>query len=353
MAMKALLAVLAAAFVAPISGAYDLGPGSRAPSLSVRSWIKGEPVTHLDKAKTYVIEFWATWCGPCVESIPHLTEIAHKNPDVTFIGVSVWEDDLGGSIKKFVDEMGNKMDYRVAYSGNQDGMAVTWLKAASQNGIPAAFIVKNGLIRWIGHPMEIEAPLTEVKSGTFDSKKFDVTFAKKVAESKARMALEEELSATKTLFNTGKRQEAKIKLASIVSKIPDAKRQAESIQFEWLAIEDPNAWEAKATDLASSKQPSAIQQLRSYALGQASNPKGDAITARKAMELALGATEAPDPLTLQYAVLVYESLHDIKRALECNSKLLSVLPDTPKNADLRNAMEKKKAELEALEKSKR
>ena len=63
--------------------------------------------------KNYVVEFWATWCGPCKASIPHLTELQKKNPSVTFIGVSVWEPDQD-KVKPFVEEMGDKMAYRVA-----------------------------------------------------------------------------------------------------------------------------------------------------------------------------------------------------------------------------------------------
>jgi len=50
-------------------------------------------VKGFDKDKTYVVEFWATWCGPCKATIPHLTKLQKEHPDVTFIGVSVFEND--------------------------------------------------------------------------------------------------------------------------------------------------------------------------------------------------------------------------------------------------------------------
>jgi thiol-disulfide isomerase/thioredoxin len=343
--MKALLAVLAATLIAPFAGAADIGPGSPAPDLSIKSWIKGAPVTALAKDKTYVVEFWATWCGPCVQSIPHLTEVAHKNPDVTFIGVSIWEDDKDASIKKFVDDMGAKMDYHVAYSGNQDGMAQTWMRAASQNGIPTAFIVKDGVIQWVGHPMAISQPLSEVKAGTFDIAKFRGEFAKRAADAKARMALNQELTSTTGLFDSGKHQEAKDKLAALVAKHPELNQQATAMRFQWLAVEDPKGWEVKANDLATSKKPDAIQLLRSYALRAAEGPNGNSSKARAAIELALKASNS-DSLTLQYAAIVYENLHDATKALACTSKLLGSIPDTPENAEMRSSLEKKKAEFE-------
>src|SRR5207253_4909684 len=121
------------------------------------------------------VEFWATWCGPCRVSIPHLTDLQKKYKDVAFVGVSVWERDTKG-VKPFVEEMGDKMDYRVALDdvpeggdGNDGAMAKTWMNAAGQNGIPAAFVVNgDGKIAWIGHPMAMDKPLADIVGGKWD-----------------------------------------------------------------------------------------------------------------------------------------------------------------------------------------
>ena len=121
------------------------------------------------------MEFWATWCGPCKTSIPHLTELQTKNPSVTFIGVSILEQDQD-KVKPFVEEMGDKMAYRVAVDSvpdkdkiNEGAMAKNWLSAAGEDGIPCAFIVNmEGKIAWIGHPMELEKPLAKIVAGTWN-----------------------------------------------------------------------------------------------------------------------------------------------------------------------------------------
>ena len=148
-----------------------------APALKVAKWIKGEPVERLEAGKIYVVEFWATWCGPCKTTIPHLTELAHKHAEkVTFIGVSIWErpeentnDAIFALVEPFVKEMGEKMDYHVAADGIDQTMANTWMIAAGQNGIPCAFIIgRDGKVAWIGHPATMDSALDAVVAGTFD-----------------------------------------------------------------------------------------------------------------------------------------------------------------------------------------
>ena len=163
--------------VATTVRAQTLGIGDRAPRLDVTSFVKGEPVKAFEPGKNYVVEFWATWCPPCKTSIPHLTELQKKNPSVSFIGVSVFEENQD-LVKPFVAEMGDKMGYRVAIDrvgdkmgSDQGAMAKNWMKAAGQNGIPTAFIVnKEGKIAWIGHPMAMDKALERITAGTWDLK---------------------------------------------------------------------------------------------------------------------------------------------------------------------------------------
>lgn len=158
-----------------IAADAKLKPGDTAPKLAVSKWLNGEAVGDFEKGKVYVIECWATWCGPCRAAIPHVSELntKFKDKNVVFIGMNVWEKNVDG-VEPFVKQMGQKMNYRVALddpNGPQGKTAMNWLAASGQSGIPCTFIVdKEGKIAWIGHPMGMESIVEKVAAGTFDIK---------------------------------------------------------------------------------------------------------------------------------------------------------------------------------------
>ncbi len=152
--------------------------GSPAPKLQTGKWVQGDPVKQFAEGKAYIVEFWATWCGPCRVSIPHLNEIYQKYKDkgLIVIGQDCWEQDES-KVQPFVEKMGDKMTYRVALDDKTESktgqMAETWMAAAGRNGIPSAFLVDTkGTIAWIGHPMELQdSTLEAVLEGKYDVKK--------------------------------------------------------------------------------------------------------------------------------------------------------------------------------------
>jgi thiol-disulfide isomerase/thioredoxin len=179
--MKTVLAMLLCASFASLSRAQmqpaaTLKVGDAAPPLVGGKWIKGDPVEKIEKDKIYVVEFWATWCGPCVAAIPHVTDLQEKyaKDNVIVIGQNVWERDASLP-EPFVQKMGDKMKYRVRLddpTGNDGQMAKTWMQAAGQGGIPCSFVVgKDSKIAWIGHPMQLEPILKQVIAGTFNPAK--------------------------------------------------------------------------------------------------------------------------------------------------------------------------------------
>jgi thiol-disulfide isomerase/thioredoxin len=167
--------IMAAGSTLALAAEAKLKVGDPAPKLQTGKWVQGDPVNQFQKGKAYIVEFWATWCGPCRASIPHLNEIytKYKDKGLIVIGQDCWEQDET-QVAPFVKKMADKMTYRVALddkAGSKNGkMAETWMAAAGRNGIPSAFLVDtHGMIAWIGHPMALqEKVLEDVLADKFD-----------------------------------------------------------------------------------------------------------------------------------------------------------------------------------------
>ncbi|MBL8874526.1 MAG: TlpA family protein disulfide reductase [Phycisphaerae bacterium] len=149
----------------------SLTVGDKAPALAINKWVKGSPVTSFEPGKVTVVEFWATWCGPCKASMPHLTELQKKYRDqgVTIIGVtSVDPRNTLAGVEKMTAEKADVMGYTIAW--DQERQTTTaYMMAAAQPGIPTAFIVdQTGTIAWIGSPFEMDEPLAKIVAGKWD-----------------------------------------------------------------------------------------------------------------------------------------------------------------------------------------
>lgn len=196
-----------------------LSIGSKAPGLDIEHWVsngngKFKPVTEFEPGKVYVVEFWATWCGPCVASMPHLAELQKTYGEKGVQIVSISDEDLEtveGFLKRPVrgapkeededgeddekegdDEKEEDEDAKKPLKGTYGALTSVYclttdpdgssnkdyMEAAQQNGIPTSFIVgKDGLIEWIGHPMELDGPLSQIVEGKWDREEYRTLFA--------------------------------------------------------------------------------------------------------------------------------------------------------------------------------
>ena len=153
-----LLCLLASMIWAGDLAAGQLKPGTKAPAWMLKA-LDGKDVKSSEyRGKVLVLNFWATWCPPCVAEIPDFIELQKELGDkgLTFVGVSL--DVSPAPVKKYVRR--TKVNYPVVM-GNQDVVN----DFGNFSGIPQTYVIdKEGVIR-MSHMGKIkkEALLAGVK----------------------------------------------------------------------------------------------------------------------------------------------------------------------------------------------
>jgi thiol-disulfide isomerase/thioredoxin len=139
---------------AVVNSAYS----EKAPNFQLLD-LNGNPVKLSDfKGKVVFIDFWATWCPPCRESIPAIKElhrIKSQNPNIVMLGINVGEKK--STVEKFVKK--NGINYAVLLSNDKT------TDAYKVNAIPMFFIVdKKGEIsaRYAGYVSGLEKEWNKV-----------------------------------------------------------------------------------------------------------------------------------------------------------------------------------------------
>jgi len=290
----------------------DLLVGDPAPDLSVTNWVKGEEVTSFQPGHTYVVEFWATWCGPCIRGMPHLTELQEQyEGDATIIGVNIWERDEGDTrIERVTNWVGEREDmgYTVAIDGTK-AMEEEWMKAAGQDGIPSAFIVDGtGTIAWIGHPGSMDKPLEAISAGEFD--------LEEAAES----------------YVTQMRSQAWL----------------QHLFGLFQAKEWDHAYEVAGALLERdfSEQPEVLNQVSWIVLTHPMIEERDIAFAIKAAERGVELTEREDSNVLDTLARGYFMNGEVEKAIETQEEAIEVAPEGEQREALRPALEEYRAALD-------
>ncbi len=146
--------------------------GMKAPPLKVSEWVQGPAVTvGGSNTNIVVVEFWATWCGPCRVTLPNLSELQRRfrTNGVSFVGIS---DESGTVVAPYVKKMGDKMSFSVAVD-EESATSKAYLGGFGIRGIPHAFVINRaGRVVWQGHPLAgLDQALEDLVGGRFDMAK--------------------------------------------------------------------------------------------------------------------------------------------------------------------------------------
>ena len=121
----------------------------KAPEFAVEKWLSDKPEL---KGKFVLIDFWATWCGPCRKAIPELNAFQKKFKDqLVVIGIS---DETEDKVKAMATP---KIEYYSAIDPKEK-----MSKALEVKGIPHVILIDpDWVVRWEGYPLLEGHELTE------------------------------------------------------------------------------------------------------------------------------------------------------------------------------------------------
>ena len=121
------------------------------PKLAVTDWVNVEgqaPALTDLKGKPIVIEFWATWCPPCLTLIPHLNDLHEKHAKDGLTVLTIHSSD--GAQRKAVERFAKR--YKIAYPIGLDTTGQV-MRAYGIREIPHAFVIdRSGKMIWGGYP---------------------------------------------------------------------------------------------------------------------------------------------------------------------------------------------------------
>ena len=110
------------------------------------------------KGKVLVLDFWATYCEPCIREIPHLVELQNKYADLKVIGLHVGGDEDKPKVPAFVERL--KINYVLAYPEDE----LSYVLLGNDNSIPQTIVFdRDGKLikRFVGFDEIIKAELDE------------------------------------------------------------------------------------------------------------------------------------------------------------------------------------------------
>jgi thiol-disulfide isomerase/thioredoxin len=95
------------------------------------------------KTPAVLLNFWATWCGPCRIEIPALNRLHKKYPSVIFYGINVDDPHNRGAIPGFLKKY--PIDYEIYLREGKDFESLAQkINPAWKAGIPATFVYRDG-----------------------------------------------------------------------------------------------------------------------------------------------------------------------------------------------------------------
>lgn len=138
-------ALFATSFSAFAQDTGLLQPGTAAPNFVADGWNGGTARLSDYRGRIVVLDFWATWCGPCNRAMPELQDIAdrYRGDNVVVLGLCTW--DTAANADAWIRSHPYNFTFAVDPAGEDDSRAIA--RTYEVTGIPSTFVIdQNGNI---------------------------------------------------------------------------------------------------------------------------------------------------------------------------------------------------------------
>lgn len=312
--LASVLLVLAAV---PALGEVEVGDK---PALELKS-TDGTSITSENlKGKLVLLDFWATWCGPCVREAPHMVALNQKYgpKGLQIIGISLDRD--AAALAK------GAKDLKLAWPHHLDvGSRVSGQFGV--NGIPHVFLISpKGEVLWHGHPAQMDGPIEKAFKEHPPQLVDPRTLAKAkelLVDIEARSEAGETAAAMKLLAKVPAEAKAD---GDTAARIDAARKSVEAEADKMIGEVDPL--------IAEGKYVPAINRLKDLSKALAGTPAG--ATARKKLNELLAKPEARQQAEAadkasrsEEALAVAQSLQKEKKDDQAYFKFKSIVREFP------------------------
>ena len=144
--------------------------GDPAPPIPEVKWVRGEPISSWTPGHVYLVDFWATWCPPCVKGLRHLQTLHEQlaGQNVHMVALAIWPTPTSQPPEELLKRF-PELSYSIAIDSD-NAVADTFMPPTRSTGLPNTILIdRRGRLVWVGAPGDgLEDALEAVVEGEYD-----------------------------------------------------------------------------------------------------------------------------------------------------------------------------------------